>query len=44
MYSPFLCWLYEQDLKDLTKLPSFLDLPDAEFAMSGHRRPGPGTR
>lgn len=42
MYEPFLAWLYKQDLTDLSKLPSELDLPDAEFAMSGYRRKGCG--
>jgi hypothetical protein len=41
MYEPFLNWLYRQDLTDLSKLPSELDIPDAEFAMAGYRRPGP---
>ncbi len=41
MAEPFLEWLYRQDLKDLEKLPGILDLPDAEFAMYGYRRPGP---
>lgn len=41
MYSPFLEWLYKQDLTDLSKLPESLNLPDAEFAMAGYRRKGP---
>ena len=41
MYEPFLNWLYEQDLTRLDALPSFLDLPDAEFDFCGYRRPGP---
>jgi hypothetical protein len=42
MYEPFLCWLYQQDLTDLTRLPAKLDLPDAEFQLRGYRRPGKG--
>jgi len=41
MYEPMLHWLYTQDVSDLTKLPRFLNLPDAEFALAGYRRPGP---
>jgi uncharacterized Zn-finger protein len=40
MFEPFLEWLYKQDLTDLDKLPALIDLPDAEFQMSGYRRPG----
>lgn len=40
MYGPFLEWLYTQDLSDLEKLPNSLDLPNAEFSMSGYRRKG----
>jgi hypothetical protein len=41
MFEPFLEWLYKQNLKDLQKLPALINLPDAEFAMSGYRRKGP---
>jgi len=41
MYEPFLEWLYQQDLTDLTKLPAKLNLKDAPFALRGYRRPGP---
>lgn len=41
MFEPFLNWLYLQDLTDLSKLPKFIDLPDAPFEMFGHRRKGP---
>jgi hypothetical protein len=41
LFEPFLTWLYEQDLSDLDKLPAHIDLPEAEFMMSGHRRAGP---
>lgn len=37
---PFLEWLYQQDLSDLDALPSYVELPDAEFAMAGYRRSG----
>jgi len=41
MFEPFLEWLYAQDLRDLDALPAHVDLPDAPFEWSGHRRPGP---
>lgn len=37
---PFLEWLYEQDLRDLQALPSYVQLPDAPFSMAGYRRHG----
>lgn len=40
MYQPFLEWLYRQDVTNLEALPSHVDLPEAEFQMSGYRRPG----
>lgn len=40
MAEPFLEWLYQQDLTDLDKLPAYVELPDAKFAMAGYRRPG----
>jgi hypothetical protein len=42
MFEPFLEWLYKQEVSDLDALPAHVDLPDAEFQMSGYRRPGPG--
>jgi hypothetical protein len=39
MYEPFLTWLYKQP--DPFAIPAHVDLPDAEFAMSGYRRSGP---
>jgi hypothetical protein len=39
MFEPFLAWLYEQP--NPMDLPPFIDLPDAEFAFQGYRRPGP---
>jgi hypothetical protein len=47
MYEHFLIWLYARvgDAKDvaaaIAALPDHHDLPDAPFAMSGYRRPGP---
>lgn len=41
MFEPFLTWLWEQPLPlDFAKIPAHVDLPDAEFAMSGYRREG----
>jgi hypothetical protein len=39
MYEPFLTWLYKQP--DPFAIPTHVDLPDAEFAFAGYRRPGP---
>lgn len=44
MFEPFLVWLYKQPFIRLEELPAHVDLPDAEFMMSGHRRPGPKDR
>jgi hypothetical protein len=41
LFEPFLTWLYTQPLDDLDALPAHVNLPDAPFLMSGHRRPGP---
>ena len=41
MFEPFLVWLYQQDVSDLSKLPKVINLPDAPFAVYGYRRPGP---
>ena len=38
MYEPFLIWLYQQDLSDITKLPHQVVIPEAEFALYGYRR------
>lgn len=40
LYEPFLTWLYGQDLRDLTKLPDMVNLPDAVFDFYGYRRAG----
>ena len=41
LFEPFLEWLYQQNLSDLSTLPDIVNLPQAPFAMSGYRRPGP---
>lgn len=43
MFEPFLDWLYEQHRQgvDPFSIPDLIDLPDAEFALAGYRRPGP---
>lgn len=46
MYSPFLEWLYERHREsggrlDIDGLPDVVELPNAEFAFQGYRRPGP---
>lgn len=41
MFQPFLEWLYQQDTENLSSLPNVVELPDAEPALSGYRRPGP---
>lgn len=41
MFEPFLQWLYQQDTRNLDKLPAHVDIPEAEFSMTGYRRPGP---
>lgn len=40
MAEPFLEWLYQQDVRDITTLPSYVELPEAPFAMAGYRRKG----
>lgn len=40
MFEPFLGWLYKQDVTDLDKLPSLVDLGKVETAMYGYRRAG----
>jgi hypothetical protein len=45
LFEPFLEWLYERYREagelDLDELPDVVELPGAEFAFHGHRRPGP---
>jgi len=41
LFEPFLEWLYQQDLTDLSKLPRLVEFPNAEFALHGYRRTGP---
>jgi len=44
LFEPFLEWLYDQPLPiNIDALPDHVDLPDAPFAMSGFRRPGPSV-
>jgi hypothetical protein len=38
MYEPFMEWLYKQDLADLSKLPSIINLGIVPTAMQGYRR------
>jgi hypothetical protein len=38
LFEPFLEWLYQQP--DPLAIPARIDLPNAEFAMYGYRRPG----
>jgi len=43
LYEPFLVWLHEQPglergAGDITALPRFVELPEAEFSFSGYRR------
>lgn len=40
MFEPFLGWLYKQDLSDLEKIPSKVNLGKVPTAMAGYRRPG----
>lgn len=40
LYEPFLAWLYQQDLTDITQLPHTIHL-DTPGEFRGHRRPGP---
>jgi hypothetical protein len=45
LFEPFLEWLYgryrEAGKLDLDELPDVVELPGAEFAFAGYRRPGP---
>lgn len=46
LYEPFLEWLYGRHREagghlDLDGLPGVVELPGAEFALCGYRRPGP---
>lgn len=38
MFEPFLTWLYKQDLSDLDKLPTVVNLGAVATSMQGHRR------
>lgn len=39
MFEPFLVWLYQQDLSDISRLPAKVEL-QAEFQLYGYRRAG----
>lgn len=41
LFEAFLCWLYQQDLSDLDKLPAQVALPHVAPQDRGYRRPGP---
>jgi hypothetical protein len=45
LFEPFLEWLYDRYLEDprldIGSLPDVIELPGAEFAFAGYRRPGP---
>jgi hypothetical protein len=43
LFSPFLEWVYKQNLEDITKLPDFVELPEAPSSMYGYRRQGSKT-
>lgn len=41
LYEPFVCWLFEQDLEDIRKLPPMVDtLPEEVSSLFGYRRQG----
>lgn len=40
MFEPFLVWLYQQDLSDISKLPSVVNLGNVPTALQGYRRKG----
>jgi hypothetical protein len=40
MFEPFLEWLYQQDVTDLSVLPDLVRLPEAEASFAGYRRSG----
>lgn len=41
LFEPFLTWLYQQDLADLSALPSAVQLEGVPLQTYGYRRPGP---
>lgn len=43
MFEPFLSWLYDQDLSDITALPPMV-LLEGPKALAGYRRPGLGLK
>lgn len=40
LFEPFITWLWKQDVRDITKLPRFVEL-ECDGAMTGERRIGP---
>jgi hypothetical protein len=44
LFEPFLSWLYEQNLDDLSALPAHVKLGDVPTSMFGYRRAGPDER
>lgn len=40
LFEPFLTWLYQQNLSDLTILPGMVNLGDVPTSLSGYRRAG----
>lgn len=42
MFEPFLGWLYQQNLADITKLPPLVNVGHVPTAMAGYRRDGSG--
>ena len=40
LFEPFLQWLYQQDVADIERLPSVVELPRTELAFWGYRREG----
>ena len=41
LFEEFLKWLYKQDMEKLHLLPRVVELPDAQFSITGYRRLGP---
>lgn len=43
LFEPFIAWLYARGDVDPMTIPAHVDIPDAAFALAGHRRPGVGV-
>ena len=41
LFEPFLEWLYQQDVTDLSALPKVVPITGVGLQLAGHRRPGP---